>query len=72
MSFNKQILTILRTPQLLHLIHILDSKLFYRINRGYFVNINSIKDIISYTNSRLELKLNNYKEEEVIVARVIG
>jgi DNA-binding LytR/AlgR family response regulator len=48
---------------------ILDPKLFYRINRGYFVNINSIKDIISYTNSRLELKLNNYKEEEVIVAR---
>jgi len=49
--------------------NILDPKLFYRINRGYFVNINSIKDIISYTNSRLELKLNNYKEEEVIVAR---
>jgi DNA-binding LytR/AlgR family response regulator len=48
---------------------ILDPKLFYRVNRGYFVNIHSIKDIISYTNSRLELKLNNYKEEAVIVAR---
>ena len=30
---------------------------------------NGIKDIISYTNSRLELKLHSYKEDAVIVAR---
>ncbi len=42
---------------------------FFRISRKYFININSIKDIISYTNSRLQLKLNSYKEQEVIVAR---
>lgn len=42
---------------------------FFRISRKYYVNINSIKDIISYTNSRLQLKLNSYKEQEVIVAR---
>lgn len=47
----------------------LSPKIFFRINRKYYVNINAIKDIISYTNSRLELKLNSYKEQEVIVAR---
>ena len=44
-------------------------KVFFRITRKYYVNINAIKDIISYTNSRLQLKLNSYKEQEVIVAR---
>lgn len=51
----------------------LDSELepesFFRINRKFFVNINAIKDIISYTNSRLQIKLNHYNEAEVIVAR---
>lgn len=47
----------------------LSPETFFRISRKYYVNINSIKDIISYTNSRLQLKLNSYKEQEVIVAR---
>ena len=42
---------------------------FFRVNRTFIVNINAIKDIISYTNSRLQLKLNSFKEQEVIVAR---
>lgn len=42
---------------------------FFRISRKFYVNINAIKDIISYTNSRLELKLNSFKELDVIVAR---
>ncbi len=42
---------------------------FFRINRKFYININAIKDIISYTNSRLQLKLNTYKEEDIIVAR---
>ena len=47
----------------------LSPKLFFRISRKYYININAIKDIISYTNSRLELKLNSYSDQEVIVAR---
>ena len=47
----------------------LSPEVFFRINRKFYVNINGIKDIISYTNSRLQLKLQSYKEEEVIVAR---
>jgi len=42
---------------------------FFRISRKFYVNINAIKDIISYTNSRLQLKLNSYKSMEVVVAR---
>lgn len=42
---------------------------FFRINRKFYINIEAIKDIISYTNSRLQLKLSSYKEEEIIVAR---
>ena len=47
----------------------LEPQMFYRINRKFFVNINAIKDMVSYTNSRLQIKLNNYNEQEVIVAR---
>lgn len=42
---------------------------FFRISRKFYVNINAIRDIISYTNSRLQLKLNSFKEQEIIVAR---
>ena len=48
---------------------LLDPSVFYKINRGFFVNISSIEDIISYTNSRLELKLKSYDEDTAIVAR---
>lgn len=42
---------------------------FFRVNRTFIVNISAIKDIISYTNSRLQLKLNSFREQDVIVAR---
>lgn len=47
----------------------LEPHTFFRINRKFFVNIHAIKDMVSYTNSRLQIKLNSYKEQEVIVAR---
>ncbi len=47
----------------------LEPQTFFRINRKFFVNINAIKDMVSYTNSRLQIKLNTYNEDEVIVAR---
>ncbi|SDX32361.1 two component transcriptional regulator, LytTR family [Lutibacter oricola] len=48
---------------------LLDPEVFYRVSRKYYVNINAIKDIVSYTNSRLKLILNSYKEDEIIVSR---
>ena len=47
----------------------LQPETFFRVSRKFFVNINAIKDIVSYTNSRLQIKLNTYKDQDVIVAR---
>jgi len=47
----------------------LNPKLFYRVNRQIIINLHAIKDIISYTNSRLQLKLNTYSQQEIIVSR---
>ena len=47
----------------------LDPLKFFRVNRKFIVNVNSINDIISYTNSRLQIKLNNFSELEIIVSR---
>ncbi|GGK20325.1 DNA-binding response regulator [Yeosuana aromativorans] len=47
----------------------LEPQTFFRISRKFFVNINAIKDMVSYTNSRLQIKLNTYNDDEVIVAR---
>jgi len=42
---------------------------FFRVSRKFYVNISYIKDIVSYTNSRLQLKLHHYNEQEIIVSR---
>jgi DNA-binding LytR/AlgR family response regulator len=52
-----------------HLEDELDPHVFFRISRKFFVNINAIKDMVSYTNSRLQIKLHTYNEQDVIVAR---
>ncbi|WP_272148982.1 LytR/AlgR family response regulator transcription factor [Tenacibaculum aiptasiae] len=47
----------------------LDPEQFFRVNRTYIIHINAIKDIISYTNSRLKLVLHSFNEAEIIVSR---
>lgn len=47
----------------------LDPAVFYRVNRKFIINLKAIRDIISYTNSRLQIKLKNYRENEIIVSR---
>lgn len=47
----------------------LSPKKFFRVSRKFFVNIDHINDIISYTNSRLQIKLKRYTEQEIIVSR---
>ena len=42
---------------------------FFRVSRKFFVNINAIKDIIAYSNSRLKLVLESYNGDEIIVSR---
>lgn len=47
----------------------LEPQNFYRVNRKMIVNIQAIKDMLSYSNSRLQIKLKSYNEQDIIVAR---
>ncbi len=48
---------------------LLSPKQFFRINRSFIVHINAIKDIISYSNSRLRIVLKHDMDEPLIVSR---
>lgn len=47
----------------------LDPKCFFRVSRNCSVNLRYIVDIVSYTNSRLVIRLKRFREMEVIVSR---
>jgi DNA-binding LytR/AlgR family response regulator len=47
----------------------LDPVKFFRVSRKFIINVDAISDIISYTNSRLQIKLNHFSEQEIIVSR---
>jgi DNA-binding LytR/AlgR family response regulator len=49
--------------------NLLDPKKFFRINRKYLISMDSIGDIISYSNSRLKIELKHSSEMDAIVAR---
>ncbi len=42
---------------------------FFRINRKYILSLKSINDIVSYTSSRLKIKLKHSDDSDVIVSR---
>jgi DNA-binding LytR/AlgR family response regulator len=44
-----------------------DPSRFFRINRNYIVNINSITNILSYSTNRLKLKLNSSSDYDTII-----
>lgn len=48
---------------------ILDPKIFFRLNRTFIVNINAIKDVLVYSNSRLKITLQQEFDKEIIVSR---
>ena len=48
---------------------LVDPAQFFRINRKYLVALKSIKDVITYSNSRLKLKVQNPIDDEFLVAR---
>lgn len=47
----------------------IDPLAFFRINRKYLVALKSILDVISYSNSRLKLKVKNPFDDDFLVAR---
>lgn len=48
---------------------LIDPGLFFRISRKFIINLNAIKDIIAYSNSRLKIVLKNPPDEDAIVSR---
>jgi DNA-binding LytR/AlgR family response regulator len=48
---------------------ILDPERFFRINRKYMISLPAILDIVSYSNSRLKIRLRHSADEDVIVSR---
>jgi DNA-binding LytR/AlgR family response regulator len=46
-----------------------DPQKYFRINRKYLIQIDSISDISVFSNSRLKLKLKNCSDDDVIVSR---
>lgn len=49
---------------------LIDPDQFFRINRNFMVNIDSVSKMISYSSSRIKLELQpEYKSDELIVAR---
>jgi len=47
----------------------LSPKKFHRVSRSFILNIDFIDDVISYSNSRLKVKIRGSEDQEIIVAR---
>ena len=43
--------------------------IFYRVNRSFVININAIKDVVVYSNSRLKISPTITVEKEIVVSR---
>ncbi len=65
-SSGKKYLLEQSLDQLENLVNPLD---FYRINRQYLLSVRSISEIHAYFNSRLLIKLNPERDDDVIVSR---
>ncbi|MEM8939511.1 MAG: LytTR family DNA-binding domain-containing protein [Bacteroidota bacterium] len=48
---------------------LLNKNAFFRVSRKFIVNLTYIKNIIAFTNSRLEIMMDHFDEEQIIVAR---
>lgn len=48
---------------------LLNPNLFFRLNRKYFASINSIEGAVSYSNSRLKVKLLQHDDDDIVISR---
>ena len=51
------------------LMDILDAKQFFRANRTFILNLNTIKDVLVYSNSRLKVEPLVKADKEIIISR---
>ena len=48
----------------------IDSNLFFRVNRNFIINFKAIYDIVIYSSNRLKIKLENWSDnDEILVSR---
>jgi|SRR5690554_6712075 len=47
----------------------LSPKEFFRVSRKFIISLGAIREILVHSNSRLKIKLNTYKNDEIIVSR---
>ena len=66
---NKQERRLIIDYKLEELEEILDPAIFFRVNRTFIVNINSITDVVVYSNSRLKVITDVKTAKEIIVSR---
>lgn len=52
-----------------HLQKVVNPDTFFRISRSYIIHIDAISEIISYSTTRLKLKLKNFTAGDMIVSR---
>ena len=48
---------------------VLDPTLFFRVNRTFIININAIRDVVVYSNSRLLIRPKAEFDKEIVVSR---
>lgn len=46
-----------------------DPGFFFRINRKYLCRVDSIEEVLSYSNSRLKIKLKNSSDKDILISR---
>ncbi|MEE9364888.1 MAG: LytTR family DNA-binding domain-containing protein [Cellulophaga sp.] len=51
------------------LFSLLKNQDFFRVNRSFIININAIKDVVVFSNSRLKVVLKTNTDKEIIVSR---
>ena len=50
--------------------NVIDPLQFFRLNRKYISSFKAIKDVVSYSNSRLKIKLLDMpSDEEILISR---
>lgn len=48
---------------------LIDCSKYFRVNRTFLVQLEAIKDIITYTNNRLKIDIQHFDKETIIVSR---
>ncbi len=48
---------------------VLDPDFFFRVNRKFIINLHWIKDIVTYSNQRFEVKLKGINSQKIIISR---